>query len=111
MRSFTPWQPLSSLALDAAPSRPGVFQLATLVRTIVYIGAAPDLAAALAQHVSLTGSPYSLGRRYFRYTEIDQPEQLQQRLLDEFRRAHQDRLPAAQAVLPASPSSRLLRAV
>ena len=101
-RTFTPWQPLSSLAIDAVPTRPGVFELATLVRTIVYIGAAPDLAAALAQHVSLTGSPYSLGRRYFRFVEVEQPEQLQQRLLDEFARAHQDRFAGSPDGAPRS---------
>jgi hypothetical protein len=112
MPTFTPWHPLLPDALATVPSRPGVFQLATLVRTVVYIGASSDLAATLAQHVTLAGSPFALGRRYFRYVELEHPEQRQRELLEEFRRSHRGTLPTSQSMSPGQAiARRLLRAV
>jgi hypothetical protein len=96
MQTFTPWRPLFPDQLAEVPDRPGVYELATLVRTIVYVGEAGNLASALSQHVSLAGGPSSQNRRYFRFVEVERPEQLQRQLLAEYQRTHQGALPAAQ---------------
>jgi len=111
MTTFTPWRPLVPDALAELPERPGVYQLATLVRTVVYIGAATNLAASLAQHVSLAGGPFSVGRRYFRFVELERPETVQRQLLVDFERSHQGALPGAQATPPSPGERRHLKAV
>ena len=36
---FSSWKPLGPSAVAEAPTTPGVYELATLVRTVVFIGA------------------------------------------------------------------------
>lgn len=95
---FSAWRPLLPSETAAVPPCPGVFELATLVRTVVLIGLARDsLVATLDRFV---GSPAPVtsksGRLYFRFRPCEEPEQLQGELLEEHRRTHSGALPAAQ---------------
>ena len=110
---FSPWKPMVPAAVTEAPPCPGIYQLATLVRTIVFIGAAPvHLGESLAQHLHAPATLHPhLGHLYFRIAPLEDPEQTQSELLDEYRANHGGRLPAAQMTqpppLPAAPRHHL----
>lgn len=102
--NFSPWKPMTPALIAEAPSCPGVYELATLVRTVVYIGAADDsLSQILTQHLRVpqTLHPH-LGRLYFRFAPLDEPEGTRAVLLEEFRSSHGGALPVAQVHPPAA---------
>jgi hypothetical protein len=102
MMAFSIWRPLIPAEIAKVPECPGVFELATLVRTVVFIGAAPEsLASSLGRHLQTGGSPsVQAARLYFRYQASDDAEHAQRERLEEYRRTHGDRLPAAQSEAP-----------
>jgi hypothetical protein len=91
--------------ISDAPASPGVYQLATLVRTVVFIGAAPDsLNETLTLHLNAPATLHPhLGNLYFRVAPLEDPELAQTGLLEEYRTSHGGALPAAQMSQPALP--------
>lgn len=102
---FSTWKPMTPAMLAEVPSCPGVYELATLVRTVVFIGAAPEnLSAALTQHLNAPATLHPhVGRLYFRTVAHEDPEHVQVALLDEYRARHAGALPSAQTASPALP--------
>ena len=103
--NFSTWKPMTPALIAEAPSCPGVYELATLVRTVVFIGAATEsLSEALAAHLSVPPSLHAnFGRLYFRVAPVDEPEDAQGRLVEEFRASHGGAFPAAQMTQPPPP--------
>jgi hypothetical protein len=100
--NFSPWKPMTPALIAEAPNCPAVYELGTLVRTVVFIGAADgDLHQTLNQHLSVpqTLHPH-LGRLYFRFAPHDEPEGTRAVLLEEFRTSHAGALPVAQQNQP-----------
>ena len=101
---FSPWKPMTAAAIADAPACPGLYELATLVRTVVFIGAAAEnLSEALTAHLN---APATLqhppaGRLYFRVAPLDDPEETQRELIEAYRAAHAGAFPAAQLTQPA----------
>jgi hypothetical protein len=96
------------------PASPGVYELATLVRTVVFIGSAQEnLNDALTQHLNAPATVHPhFGRLYFRTAALDDPEHGQTALLDQYRSSHAGSLPAAQAnQMPLPIPRRHLKAV
>jgi hypothetical protein len=81
-----------------APTCPGVYELANLVRTVVFIGAAPEnLSEALGAHLSTPPTLHGhFGRLYFRVAPLDEPGNTQNTLIEKFRAGHSGAFPAAQ---------------
>lgn len=102
---FSSWKPMVPAVVAEAPACPGVYQLSTLVRTIVFIGAAcDDLSATLARHLNAPATLHPhLGHLYFRIAPLEDPEQVQSELLEEYRARHGGALPAAQMTQPPPP--------
>lgn len=101
--NFTPWKPMTPAVIAETPACPAVYELGTLVRTVVFIGAADgNLSETLNQHLSVpqTLHPH-LGRLYFRFAQQDEPEGTRAVLLEEFRTSHAGALPVAQLNQPA----------
>ena len=103
--AFASWRPLFPSELETIPAVPGVFELATLVRTVLLIGAAPEsLTTTLGDYAGAPGLiPRSAGRVYFRWRTADEPEILQSDLLEQYRRAHGGSLPPAQGQVAPPP--------
>ena len=103
--TFSPWKPMVPAMIADAPASPGVYQLATLVRTVVFIGAASEsLNEALAPHLSAPATLHPhLGRLYFRVAPLEDPEPTQAELLDAYRASHSGAFPAVQMTQPAPP--------
>lgn len=100
--AFSPWKPMLPAVVADAPACPGVYQLATLVRTIVFIGTASEnLSATLTQHLNAPATLHPhLGHLYFRIAPLEDPEHVQAELLDEYRASHGGSLPATQMTQP-----------
>lgn len=115
--NFSPWKPMTPAVIAEAPNCPAVYELGTLVRTVVYIGAADDdLSQTLHHHLSVPQTLHPpLGRLYFRFAPLDEPEGTRAVLLEEFRTSHAGALPVAQsnqpAPAPAAEPRRHLKAV
>ena len=106
--TFSAWKPMLPGTIAEAPTCAGVYELATLVRTVVFIGAAEEnLSDTLTQHLAAPATlhPHA-GRLYFRTIAIDEPDQVQVELLDEFRRSHGGSVPSAQLSQPPPPPPR-----
>jgi hypothetical protein len=103
------WRPLVPAEIAAAPETPGVFEIATLVRTLLHVGAAPEsLALTLARYIETPGPlQSSTGGLYFRHASAEDPEALQATLLDAYRERHGGLLPPAQEA--SDPPRRALR--
>ncbi len=100
--NFSPWKPMTPAVIADAPACPAVYELGTLVRTVVFIGAADDdLSQTLHQHLRVpqTLHPH-LGRLYFRFAPLEEPEGTRAVLLEEFRTSHAGALPVAQSNQP-----------
>lgn len=100
--NFSAWKPMTPAVIAEAPNCPAVYELGTLVRTVVFIGAADDdLNRTLNQHLSVPQTLHPpLGRLYFRFAPLDEPEGTRAVLLEEFRTSHAGALPAAQRNQP-----------
>ncbi|MCC6849905.1 MAG: hypothetical protein IT294_15485 [Deltaproteobacteria bacterium] len=103
--AFSTWKPMLPALIAEAPSCPGVYELANLVRTVVFIGAATEhLGESLAAHLNVPPTLHAhFGRLYFRVAPLDAPEEAQQALVEEFRASHAGAFPAAQMTQPPSP--------
>lgn len=112
---FSAWRPLLPSETAGVPTCPGVFELATLVRTVVLIGAANESLMATLDRFTASPAPVTskCGRLYFRYRPCESPAEIQERLLDEHRQRHGGALPPAQepALHDATPPERHLKAV
>lgn len=97
------------------PGSPGVFEIGTLVRTLLFVGAAPDsLAASLSGCLESPGQLHQqhVGRLYFRLVPTLEPDRIQAELLAEYRDRHGGALPPAQQALPSPErTARHLKAV
>lgn len=112
--TFSAWKPMVPGLVAEAPTCPGVYELGTLVRTVVFIGTAEEnLNEALARHLNAPATIHpQIGGLYFRTVAIDDPDHVQVELLDEYRRSHGGAAPAAQASQPPPiPPRRHLKAV
>jgi len=111
---FSIWRPLVPAQITDAPETPGVFEIATLVRTLLHVGAASEsLALTLTRYVETPGHLQAhTGGLYFRYASVHDPEPLQTTLLDAYRERHGGLLPPAQeASDPPRSALRHLKAV
>jgi hypothetical protein len=99
--TFSTWKPLDPTQITVLPESPGVFEIATLVRNVLFIGAAADnLATTLASHLEMPGTLHAgVGRLYFRYAATEAAEQLQGELLAQYRERHAGGLPTAQTAV------------
>src|SRR5690242_2840846 len=113
MTAFTMWRPLDAVELSALPNAPGVFEIATLVRNVLFIGSATEsLATTLQGHLDSTAVPNArAGRLYFRYAASEEAERLQAELLAQYRERHAGTLPAAQSAAAPQRPQRHLKAV
>jgi hypothetical protein len=112
--AFSAWQSLDATAVSQLPNSPGVFEIANLVRTTLYIGAAAEsLVATLTTHL---GGPTALharaGRLYFRHAPTEDAERVQAELLARYGECHSGMLPPGQSTPPlAARPQRHLKAV
>ena len=99
---FSPWKPMTPALVAEAPTCPGVYELATLVRTVVFIGAAGEsLSETLTEHLNAPATLHPhFGRLYFRLVPMDEPEGTQNALIEEHRASHNGAFPAAQLIQP-----------
>lgn len=100
--NFSTWKPMTPALIAEAPTCPGVYELANLVRTVVFIGAAGEsISEALTQHLNTPATLHPhFGRLYFRMAPLEEPEGTQTLLIEEFRANHGGALPAAQLIQP-----------
>jgi hypothetical protein len=105
--NFSPWKPMIPTLIADAPASPGVYQLATLVRTVVFIGAAQEnLSESLNVHLNAPATLHPhFGKLYFRVAPLDAPESAQGGLLEEYRASHGGAMPPAQMSQPTPPPS------
>jgi len=112
--AFSTWKPLDAGEVTLLPDSPGVFEIATLVRNVLFIGAASEsLATTLASQLDTPAAVHArVGRLYFRYASVEESEQAQAELLARYRDRHAGTLPPAQSSSPATPRpQRHLKAV
>src|SRR3954447_1072287 len=112
--AFTTWRPLSVAEIEKVPESSGVYELATLVRTVLFIGAAPEnLSAEIAQHLTVATAPLvRSGSLYFRFRPADEALNLQSEMLADYTARHNGALPPAQSIPPPPPRpKRHLKAV
>ncbi len=102
---FSPWKPLTPALVADAPTCPGVYELGTLVRTVVFIGAAGEnLSDALTEHLNQPATLHPhFGRLYFRLVPLEEPEETQVALVEAYRASHAGAFPAAQMTQPPVP--------
>ena len=89
------WSRLAPDTVEKVPAKTGVYELATLVRNVMFIGrtAGNDLRSCL--HDEMT-DPRTQDRQrslYFRYEETPSEDQRHRELLDEYARDHSGKLP------------------
>lgn len=87
MSTTAQWRVITPTLLEELPSDPGVFEIANLVRTVLFIGAAPcDLATTIREAVV---SPRLMSRSHcIRFELADDAEARAGRLLAAYRQAH-----------------------
>jgi len=95
---FTVWRPLVPAEIAGLPESPGVFEIATLVRSLIHVGAASEsLVCTLTRYIETPGHMHShTGGLYFRYSRVEDPGRLQAELLGTYRERHGGLLPPAQ---------------
>ena len=106
--NFSTWKPMTPALIADAPTCPGVYELGNLVRTVVFIGAASEnLNEALTAHMHAPATLHPhVGRLYFRVAPLDEPEDAQTALIEEFRARHSGAFPVAQMTQPPPPAPR-----
>lgn len=112
--AFSTWKSLDATEITQLPETPGVFEIATLVRTVLFIGAAPEsLATTLSTHLEAPSILHArAGRLYFRYAATEDAERAQAGLLARYGECHGGILPPAQSATLAAPRpARHLKAV
>jgi hypothetical protein len=103
--AFSQWKPLVAAEIALLPESPGVFEIATLVRNVLFIGAASEsLARTLATHLNGPGMLHArAGSLYFRHAPADDADRVQVELLSRYCERHGGSLPPAQSTPPSSP--------
>jgi hypothetical protein len=105
------WQPLTATAVDALPDAPAVFELGSLVRSVLFIGgdASEGLRAAVLR--ALADPRLRLQARCLRWELSGDPRTHAAQLLAGYRATHDGAVPAAQPrsastvrTLPAPPA-------
>jgi hypothetical protein len=112
--AFSTWKSLDATEIKELPETPGVFEIATLVRTVLFIGAAPQgLTVTLSTHLEAPSVLHArAGRLYFRYAPTEDAERAQAELLARYGECHGGTLPPAQSATLAAPRpARHLKAV
>jgi len=89
------WLPLNPETIEALPDAPGVFEIATLVRNVVQIGAGDG---SLRQRIQCLGGmpthlPACVGGYYVRFELTPSEEQALEARLGDYRRRHAGTLP------------------
>src|SRR5205823_6649174 len=94
-RPFAPWQPLTPEVIAALPESPAVFEVANLVRTVLFIdraqGKLRERLTTLWQDP--TRLPVRPGGHYFRYELSAREEETLQKRLAAYRKRHRGALP------------------
>jgi hypothetical protein len=96
------WLKLNPSTIECVPDAPGIFEIANLVRTVLYIGRANgDLRARLAGLGAIPENvPASAGGYYVRYFPADDEETALASRQAEHRAAHAGQLPPGNDALP-----------
>lgn len=102
--AFSTWKPLESGETTLLPDSPGVFEIATLVRNVLFIGlAAESLATTIGAHLDAPATLHArVGRLYFRFAPTEEAGRVHGELLLQYRERHADLLPPAQTSPPAT---------
>jgi hypothetical protein len=92
------WRPITSTTLEELPEEPGVFELANLVRSVLFIGgsAAGGLRAELSS--ALNDPRLRSAARYLRFELTAEPASRAEEILSSYRAAHRGEAPPAQGV-------------
>lgn len=95
------WRPLATLpAPRGRDALPGVYELANAAKEVIYIGqSARDVPNRIRQHLARPGCVRD-AVCYWRYAYSRVPQADEARLLSDFRRTHDDALPACNRALP-----------
>ncbi len=112
--AFSTWKALDWSTVALLPDSPGVFEIANLVRTTLFIGAAADsLATTVTSHLETPSALHArAGRLYFRYAATEDAARLQTEILARYGERHGGALPPAQSKQPtAARPTRHLKAV
>lgn len=92
----TPWQPLTPTALDSLPDAMAVFEIGSLVRTVLYIGGDPEEGLKAAVRRALDDPRLRLRARCIRWEMSTDPRSRAAELLAAHRAAHGGATPAEQ---------------
>ena len=86
------WRVINPPLLDELPEGPGIFEIGNLVRSVLYVGAAPGgLAREIRAALTIPGL---LTRAHcIRFEVADDAEAFAQRRLEDYRKVHAGRLP------------------
>jgi hypothetical protein len=100
--AFSAWKALDWSTVALLPNSPGVFEIANLVRTTLFIGAATDsLVTTVTAHLETPSALHArAGRLYFRYAPTEDAERMQSDLLACYGERHGGALPPAQSKPP-----------
>ena len=103
------WHKLNPSFIGAVPDEPGVFEIANLVRTVLYVGRAEgNLRQRLASLGTVpTNLPASVGGYYVRYCRHADEEAALAEAQTSYRESHAGHLPAGNESLPR-PTIRLI---
>ena len=109
MADFSPWLPLTAASLESMPDEAAIYEIGTLVRSVLLIGAATrgTLRNTLASLMQPHGVPLPPGRLYFRYKPSPDPALEARQQLNRYRRTHKDSLPRWQNLFPRRGQLRL----
>jgi hypothetical protein len=112
--AFSTWKALDWSTVALLPDSPGVFEIANLVRTTLFIGAAPEsLVTTITTHLETPAGLHArAGRLYFRFAATEEAGRIQAELLTRYGERHAGSLPPAQSKPPpAARPARHLKAV
>jgi hypothetical protein len=103
------WQKLNPSTIECVPDAPGIFEIANLVRTVLYIGRANgDLRRRLAELGAIPENvPASPGGYWIRYALAEDEEAALTARQDEHRTRHGGQLPPGNEARPR-PKFRLI---
>ncbi len=96
-----PWRLLGAIRPEEIPSGPGIFELATLVRSVLLIS--DDGGQGLRSAIALALRAPGLGPRAHcvRFASLPDPRAALEQRIAAYRESHAGRLPPAQAAAPA----------
>ena len=92
----TPWQPLTPTAIDALPDAMAVFEIGSLVRSVLFIGGDANEGLRAAVRRALDDPKLRLRARCIRWELTTDPRTRAANLLAAYRAAHEGASPAEQ---------------